>query len=336
MIKMITIIMSTYNTEEKILRQSIESILNQTYKNFEFIIINDGGNLDRKIINEYTDKRIKIIDHENNKGLPTSLNEGIQLANGKYIVRMDSDDIAKKNRLEIQLKYMEKNMDTDICGMFAKKIGERNDYSLTPLYAKEEIKCQLLFKTMLIHPTVMIRTEFLKKNNLKYNEEFKYAQDFEFWSRCIEKCNIAIIPRVGLKLRIHNKQVSTEKKFEQEEYYLKTLKNNIKKANFNIDIEELVDTFKILSGKEKLTNKNCINLVESINKLVQNNNYYNKKVFEIVLNNALFNVFIKRCMVDIKILVTLKNVQVRKRIFNFSNLILMTKRLLLIIKCSFI
>ena len=334
---MVTVIMPTYNTEENFLRQSIESILNQTYRDIEFIIINDGGKKDEKIIKEYKDKRIKVINHENNKGLPKSLNEGIELARGQYIARMDSDDIAKKDRIETQVKYMEKNKHIDICGMFAKKIGDNNNYSLTTLYSEEEIKCQLLFRTMLIHPTVMFRTDFLRKYNLNYNEDFKYAQDFEMWSRCSEKCNITIIPRVGLYLRIHEKQISTEKKGEQDKYYLRTLQNNINRMNCYANNEKLLCSLKILSEKEELTNENCVSVVESINELVSfNNNYYENLILKKVLINTFFNVFIKKCRTNIIMLKLLNNKTIRKNILNFNNLILLAKRVILILKVSLI
>lgn len=227
--KLVSIIMSTYNTDKEYLELSIESILNQTYTNLEFIIVNDGSEEDLKIISQYKDKRIKIINHKEKKGLPKSLNEAIEISNGEYIARMDSDDIALKNRLKEQVKYLEKNKDIDICSTFYKMFGKENRYVINSYIKPEEIKCELLFRTPLIHPGVMIRREFLERNNLKYDEEYIYTQDFELWTRCSDVGNIAIIPKLELNYRIHDNQIGISKKVKQTELANKVLMKNLKK-----------------------------------------------------------------------------------------------------------
>ena len=107
---LVSVIMAEYNTNEKLLKESIESILNQTYKNFEFIIVDDcGTNNVKKITEEYNDKRIKVLKNKKNSGLVFSLNKAINMCEGKYIARMDTDDYSYPKRLEKQVTFIEKN-----------------------------------------------------------------------------------------------------------------------------------------------------------------------------------------------------------------------------------
>ena len=145
---MVTVLMPVYNASE-FLRKTMESILDQTYKNFEFLIINDGSKDDSvQIIESYIDKRVRLVHNEENIGLIKTLNKGIELARGKYIVRMDADDIAELNRIEIQVNYMEKNNDVAVAGsngiMFlSKKPLVKKPTDFPTKYS--EIKCKLLF-----------------------------------------------------------------------------------------------------------------------------------------------------------------------------------------------
>ena len=325
----VSVIMSTYKTDKKILTAAIESILNQSYKNIEFIIVCDGDLENMNIIKSYNDKRIVVLNNEKNMGLPYSLNQAIKKANGKYIIRMDSDDIALKERIAIQVEYMEKNPEIAISGMFAKNIGTRSGFSLNPIYKACDLKIQLFYKCSLIHPTVIMRRQILIDNNIFYNEKFKYAQDYELWSRCNKEFNISIIPKVGLLLRIHDKQISVQKKEEQNGYYLKTLKKNMNYLNID---NNLTYVFLVLNGKRKLAKHeindfyNCLNLIEKKLK----NKYKN---VDLVINNTLFNLYLKHDLFDFKYSKT-DIMILRKRIFNFTNCYLSLKRVYLVVKCK--
>ena len=231
--KLISVIMSTYNTNEEYLKFAIESILNQTYELFEFIIVCDGSTRDLEIINKYKDKRIKIIKHEQKKGLPKSLNEAIEISKGKYIARMDSDDIALENRLKLQIEFMEKHKEIDICSTFYKTFGKEDKTIVNAFTKSDDIKCELLFRSPILHPGVMIRTKFLIDNNLRYNEDFIYSQDFELWTRCCQLGKIAILPKITMKYRIHDKQIGMEKKQMQHNFARKILLTNLKNIKMN-------------------------------------------------------------------------------------------------------
>lgn len=211
----ISVVMSTCNTPEDYLREAIESILNQTFSDFELIIIDDGstGN-DCDIVRSYDDSRIVLLPNGENRGLPFSLNRGISAARGKYIARMDSDDVALPRRLEEQFKYMEAHPDTAMTGTLAWRFGDQQGLagSIVP---DADMACLQLFKCRIVHPSVMLRRSFLEEHGLRYNEEFRRSQDYELWSRVQEHGKIEIIPQILMKYRFHARQASTAFVHEQ-------------------------------------------------------------------------------------------------------------------------
>lgn len=276
----VSIVMSTLNTPEKFLEESINSILNQTFNNFEFIIIIDGGQ-DYEIIKKFNDERIKIIKHNTSIGLTKSLNEGIKISKGKYIARMDSDDISLQDRIMKQVEYMEKNNDIDITSMYYERFGDINKKVREVFYKPNELKCKLLFTNVIAHPAVMIRKSFLEENKIEYNEEFIYSQDFELWTRACKKGNIAIIPEFGLRYRIHNKQISTEKYNIQTELFYKILKRNLEELEIG---KENIKYILMLNGREKISNKKELkNFIKLVIKQNENKQIYDKKELKKVL-----------------------------------------------------
>ena len=187
---MISVVMPVYNAENY-LEEAIESILKQTYKNFEFIIIDDGST-DRslEIAEKYKnqEERIVLISREN-RGLITSLNEGIERAQGKYIARMDADDISLPQRFEKQLELMEKK-DADICGSHFHIINEHGNYidsHIVPLDFNQFL-IHLSITTPFAHPSVIIKKDFLVKNKLTYGfSKYKNAEDYALWIEMWEK-----------------------------------------------------------------------------------------------------------------------------------------------------
>ncbi|GBG06365.1 hypothetical protein PAT3040_00890 [Paenibacillus agaridevorans] len=196
--------MPVYNGET-FLEEAIESILNQTYRNFEFLIINDGStDNSANIIEKYDDPRIRFINNEKNLKLYNTLNKGISLARGKYIARMDCDDISMPDRLEKQLAYMEDNPDVGITsGNLTQFIGQ-SDY--IERVEHEEIRFRLLFYCCIVHPTVMMRKDFVKENNLLYKHSG--AEDYDLWVRAIQYFKIEKLDECFLYYRYHNNQLT--------------------------------------------------------------------------------------------------------------------------------
>lgn len=211
----ISVIMSVYNTQLSYLQDSVFSILNQTYKDFEFIIVDDASEIRiDKLIQDFNDKRIRLIRNEENIGLTKSLNKAIKLSRGKYIARMDADDISNKDRFELQVKYLEGNRDIGVLGTQAKTIGEKF-FSMKHPTEHEKIKTHLMFNSALIHPSVMVRAEILKEN--LYDEKYIKGQDYELWSRLIWQTKFSNIDQPLLEYRVHSEQATQRERKSQSE-----------------------------------------------------------------------------------------------------------------------
>lgn len=209
----ISVVMSVYNTNKEYLVRAIESILSQTFSNFEFIIIDDkstDGSLD--ILQEYEkkDARIVLIKNSQNIGLTKSLNIGLQIAKGKYVARMDADDISLPYRLEKQYEYMEKNPSISAVGAYvfiSENVGLINrGYNRNP----EIDKIQMLFRNAgVAHPTAMFRKRFLEKYSIMYDESLIKSQDYGIWYDIVKHGGvIGCIPEILLRYRVHDGQIS--------------------------------------------------------------------------------------------------------------------------------
>lgn len=315
----VSVIMSTYKTEETILNEAINSILNQSYKNIEFIIVCDGDREEYNRIKKINNSKIKILFNEVNKGLPYSLNLAIKNSTGDYIARMDSDDIALENRIEKQINFMEEHKDVGVCGMNAILFGKENGRKEIYLNTEEQIKIQLLYRATLIHPTVMIRRCVVEE--YKYNEEFICSQDFELWSRISEKFKIAILPIIGLKYRVHEKQASIEKQQLQKKLAMRIIKNNSIKISEKFE-ERICKTLYILGGREKLTKSNYIEISKNIDYMIDKNIKYNKKDFKKVLYNRFFELIIKNKIIPLNFNVLKKCL----RIYNLKEILEVLKK----------
>lgn len=188
---LVSVLMATYNDQEKYFYSAINSILNQTYGNLELIIVDDSN--DEKFILclkkfQLQDKRIKLIKNKNKLGFVKSLNLGINTAQGEYIARMDSDDIAMPNRIEKQVMYLIENKDVAILGTDIHIIDDDNIVTGSRKYktSYQEIKNVAFFRNPLAHPTVMYRRKNIKELGL-YDEKFSMAEDYELWLRAINK-----------------------------------------------------------------------------------------------------------------------------------------------------
>jgi len=217
----ITVLMSIYNGEKNLYR-SIDSILNQTFTDFEFLIIDDGST-DRtlEILQDYNDPRIRIITNKKNIGLAKSLNKGLKIAKGKYIARQDSGDISHPERLKKQYYFLENNKEYGLVGSWTEVIDENNNHIQ---YWKQESEPELIFyilsfRNCLTHTSVMFKRDFVIELN-GYNERFKKSQDYELWYRISRMKKIYVIPEYLVKWRMVVEGISIKCKGEQD-YYAK-------------------------------------------------------------------------------------------------------------------
>ena len=232
---MISIIMSTYKEEETLLRESIESILNQTFKDFEFIIILDypDNNLHKKIIEEYSkiDNRIRFFVNEKNLGLTGSLNRGLSLAKGEYIARMDADDISLPYRLERQLEYIKKNQ-YDLIGGITQMIDEDGNsiYSIQKVPTDfNKIKKALRYGQCIAHPTWLGRKEVFDYLNGYRN--IPLCEDFDFTLRVVlNGFKISNLNETVLKYRMTKNSISRNNLYDQY-LYMKYITNEYSNGN---------------------------------------------------------------------------------------------------------
>jgi len=214
---LVTVLMPVYNGE-KYLKKSIESILNQTFKDFEFLVIDDGStDKSVEIIKSFNDTRIRLEHNKVNLGLIKTLNNGLVLSRGKYIARMDCDDISLPKRLSAQVNFMEKHPEIGVCGSWVEVIGLEKKFINKYPQKHEEARAYLLFNTPLAHPAVIIRKDVLERYHLKYDENYTHAEDYELWSRIIDHTKISNIPKVLLHYRMHPESVSKKNSSAQTE-----------------------------------------------------------------------------------------------------------------------
>lgn len=220
---MISVIMSTYKEDERLLRESIESILNQTYRDFEYIIILDypDNDVHKSVIEEYAlkDDRIHFYINEKNMGLTDSLNRGLSLCHGEYIARMDADDISLPDRLERQMKYLEKNH-YDLIGGITEMINENGSllYSIKSVPTDpKKINKALRYSQCIAHPTWLGKKEVFEKN--AGYRHMPLCEDYDFTLRAV--LNGFVISNLNepvLKYRMTSNSISRSNLFEQYLY----------------------------------------------------------------------------------------------------------------------
>ncbi len=279
----ISVIMAVRNQADY-LKAAIKSILAQTFSDFEFIIINDGS-IDRtkEIILSFDDKRIKYFENRR-IGLTKSLNKGLQLAQGKYIARMDADDISAPYRLEKQFRYLENSSDIVLVGSWIKFF----------VYEKEEegqvwkcpqgsglINYLLFYGNQLAHSSIFFRRqEILQMGG--YNEDIEFAQDYDLYCRLIKKYKINNIPEVLVKYRVHKNSISFNKikRAKQAKYAQEINYNLVKQIIKNLtrqDHDKFYKTF-VLNRDIKVGFKDLFLFLKN-----------NRKIFSYFLRRNLFN-----------------------------------------------
>ena len=202
----ISVLMSTYNDAEYI-REAVESILKQSFTDFEFLIIDDVSSDNTvDIISSFKDPRIKLIRNEVNRGLTCNLNVLLEMAKGEYIARMDGDDISHPDRFEKQVKYLDQNPDVYLVGTDVHSFGATDLYWRLP-DDSDELKIRMLLRPVFAHPSFMFRRTLIDED-IRYDESFRSAQDYELASRLARDYKIGRVQQILLEYRVHEKQIS--------------------------------------------------------------------------------------------------------------------------------
>ncbi|MBA3285510.1 MAG: glycosyltransferase [Nitrosopumilus sp.] len=287
----ITVLMPVYNAE-KYLKQSIESILNQTFKNFEFLIIDDGSSDNSEIIIKgYKDKRIRFIKNEQNIGISATLNKGIELASCELITRMDADDISYPKRLEKQFNYFSKNPECALLSTWAKHINYEKKSWWINKYHSDYYYYSLIFNCWIYHPTVMYKRSAVMDVGM-YSS--KYSEDYNLWCKISRKYKIDNLKEVLLDYRSTTSSLSkVAKKKEYEDAHNEQILKNIQ---YYTGKETKLDQYEIqfLGGKTfpelKLWNKekilNCFTKLDFITNCVEQTENVNKTSNEIIRKAA--------------------------------------------------
>lgn len=195
----ISVLMPLYNPEEEHLREAIRSILNQTFTDFELLILNDGSkNNAEEVVLSFNDERIRYIKQEN-MGLASTLNKGVDLASTDIVARMDQDDIAHSDRLEKQFRFLEENPNISIVGSWIKHFPKTK---IVKVPAFPDLT-DFLNSCVMNHPTVMFRKSDFLKYDLRYNPKLKTSEDYDLWTRAVRVLNFANLQEVLLDYRIH-------------------------------------------------------------------------------------------------------------------------------------
>lgn len=298
----VSVIMPVYNGENYLI-ESIERILNQSYTNFEFIIINDGSkDSTGAIIREYMrkDNRIILLEREN-KGLIKSLNEGLALANGKYIVRMDADDISDKERFRKQLNFFTYNKDVDILGSYIKIFGNEERANkieawFNQKWNKEDMLTRSLEGSIIAHPTAMIKKSVFNKL-VGYSNKYSRLEDDDLWVRAIkEGYVIDIVDEYLLKYRVHKESKSIIDASDLQELLNEKIK--FKLENFfdyskNIDKDLYIwgcgEGGKIVATYFEKIGMNFIGFIDSYKQgTFQNKPIYNKEILRSIKKPYIF------------------------------------------------
>ena len=220
----VSVLMPVYNAE-KYLSFAIESIITQTYTDWELVLINDGStDKSEKIALSYADDRIRYYKNEENKGLIYTRNRMIELAKGEYLAFLDSDDLSLPLRLSKQVAFLDNNPAYALCGTWSKMIdGENREIKKINIsVSDDEIKCSLLFANAFVQSSIMIRRQVLAAN--PYDKNYPLAEDYELWSRLSHSYKLKNIPEHLTLYRWHGNNISKERK-----EHLNHLVNNILK-----------------------------------------------------------------------------------------------------------
>lgn len=297
----VSVVMSVYNDKLEFFKQAVESIRQQSYKEWEMIIVNDGDIAGHPLYKGYLDKiedpRIRYIFNEENRGIPSCMNQALAISSGEYIAKMDSDDIALPMRLEKQIKYMKKHPEVNVLGTYAAEFGDGKellvDYNR---YSQKMRSVLLLFRNSgLIHPTAMMRKSFLDSYGITYDPHFRKAQDYRLWVECSKYSRIHCLPQIELLYRRHFDQISTSGKSGQDEY-----RNQIRLLQLRRILESVSEK------EEKLFLEICNRHFEDLNlkevyglyqKLLCANkekNIYNKFILKGILSSELCTLILKK------------------------------------------
>jgi glycosyl transferase family 2 len=204
----VTVLLPVYDGREH-LAAAIESILGQSFRDFELLVIDDGssdGSAD--VIAACRDSRVRCVRNERNLGLVASLNRGLELARGELVARMDADDLSLPDRLRRQVDFLDANPEVGACGGWIVTTGRREGVRIKYPTRADDVRCTLLFEPAMPHPTVCLRRAWFERHGLRYDESYAHAEDYDLWRRAILRFPLANLGEVLLRYRVHDGSIT--------------------------------------------------------------------------------------------------------------------------------
>jgi glycosyltransferase involved in cell wall biosynthesis len=292
----VSVLMPMFNSE-KYIGMAIESILNQTFKDFELIILNDGStDNSKKIVESYSDSRIILIENTQNQGLARTRNRLIAEAKGDFLAWLDSDDIALPQRLQIQVDFLEKNPNHALVASWARIIGSNNlptGNFVKSYIPNTDLSALLLFVNYIVQSSVMLRRNLLPDEH--YNLDFPPTEDYELWVRIAKKHPIAILNDILVDYRVHDSNIS----FTQNDRAMRTVKMNhqrqLEDLGINPTMQEIDLHYALSFGNGETFDKDFIEKAEAWLLKIREHNQINKIYDPKALNYVLGHRWTKIC-----------------------------------------
>ena len=292
----ISVVMPTYNSAADILREAVDSILAQTFRDFEYIIIDDGStNESVDYLLSLGDERIKLIRNPKNLGITKSLNIGFRVAQGKYIARMDSDDIALPARLEKQFAFMESHPDVIVCGTNVECFGTVSGVSGGTIEDMESYRIRAVFRNPgPYHPTAFFNRESLLRYHLTYDENLMFSQDYGLWVEISKYGKVYILNDVLLRYRTHSSQISQAHRKKQIQCDQMTQAKLLRELLGDVTQEELDLHYRYSTGyyHDEIKNEKALTWFR---RLIEANNQvgkYDKKQFNHEVNSIIARIIL--------------------------------------------
>jgi glycosyltransferase involved in cell wall biosynthesis len=205
----VSVFMPVYNAGSY-LYAAIDSILNQSFTDFEFVIVNDGStDQSESVILSYNDPRIRLVNNPKNLGLIASLNVGLEICNGEYIVRMDQDDISLPDRIALQVSFMEQNPEIGLIGSWFEDFGDQIESKIVRYSTNDtEIRIRHLYQTHISHPTALLRSSIVRRHNIRFDPEYVHGEDYNCWVTMSAFCKLSNYPAVLVRKRDHPRNIT--------------------------------------------------------------------------------------------------------------------------------
>ena len=293
----ISVIMPVFNSS-KYLKEAMQSIMNQSFENFEFIILNDNSTDESlKIIKEFQliDKRIVLINKTENFGPSLLRNEGIEIAKAAFIAFMDADDVAVSQRFIKQIEVLKNNNDIGLCGSWFKLFGENIEDQIIRHYEfHDDLKINFLLECFIGNPTVMLKKSLLK--DLRFKNEYRVMGDYELWARFIQTTKFYNIQQVLVNYRWHQDNITKTTNVDRQKIHLSIQTSQLNDFGIDLNTPNLDCYFLSLEFKERQNHEKIKNIINSGKFLIEKNlelKIFNQKILENKINNTICKLITK-------------------------------------------